>query len=216
MLTRWSLRRRTLVVVSALLLVLIALNVSGVAPYPGGPMREATANGILWLDSKPADQQGGFEVGVTADGGLTTSDVFVTTVFLVNEGPWGARLENVSLIDGTPGLELLAARLILPGYAGERPGAVWDTPGAVASQYDGAHLGSLPQTIGARSGPNQGNVILQLRAGTPGQYSYRGIRIRYRVGPVSFTADYGQGARLCIGPLAPGATCPGDAPGAAE
>jgi hypothetical protein len=209
--TRWSRRRWLAAGAAGALLALLVLNLTGLLRYPGGPMRESTANGILWLDTKPADQQGGFDVGVTEAAGFTTDDVFVTTLFVHNAGPWAARLEDVTLVDATPGLDLLSARLVLAGYAGEIPGAVWDTQDAIAAQYPGTHLGTLPQTVAAQSGPNQGNVILELRATTSGEYSYRGVRIRYGVGPFSFSAMYGQGARICIAPLGPGEACPGDA-----
>ncbi len=196
-------------------LAVLVLNLTGLLRYPGGPMREGTANGILWLDTKPADQQGGFQIAVPEAAGLMTGEVFATTVFLVNAWPWDAQLEDVALVDATPGLELVRARLVLAGYAGSPPGAVWDTPDAIAARYPGNHLGVLPQTVAARSNPSQGNVILELRTTTPGEYSYRGVRINYRSGPFAFQVVYGQGARLCFGPLSPNQACPGDAAGAA-
>src|SRR4029077_2731880 len=49
--------RRNWVRATALVITsLLALNVLGVLRYPGGPLREASADGILWLDTRPADE----------------------------------------------------------------------------------------------------------------------------------------------------------------
>lgn len=214
MLRGWS-PRRWLGAGAVVAIGLLALNVSGLLRYPGGPMREPTANGIGWLDTKPADQQGGFGVGMPEGAGLTTDDIFVTTVFLTNAGPWDASLESVELVDATSGLRLTSARLVLSGFAASIPAADMGTPADIERRYPDTHLGSFPQTVVARSDPHDGQVILELQVAAPGEYSYRGVRVGYRLGPFSFQAVYGQGARLCFGPLGANQSCPGDSADAA-
>ena len=204
---RWSRPRRIGSGAALALGALLILNVAGVLPYPGGPMREFTADGPLWLDTKPADQQGGFEIVMPQAAGLTIHEVFVTTVFLQNAGPWEATLERVDLVDGTPGLTIRSAGLRLPGLATAVPASDRGSPEAIDARYPDQHLGALPLAVAGNSSDIHDQLLLELQVTRPGEYSYRGVRVRYRVGPFALQAVYGQGAWLCFGPLPPNTTC---------
>jgi hypothetical protein len=183
----------------------------GILRYPGGPLREPSADGLVWLDTRPADQ-GTNSVGITSAAGLEQGTLVYTGISLRNAWSWPATVEQVRLLDTTEGLELQEARMALPGTTGPVVGVATSKGDNAELRLD-ADFGPLPADLAGENQPGEGRVWLAMNAPPPGEYSYDAVAVDYRVGPFSFTVTYHQALGLCVVPLPAGSSCSLDTPG---
>jgi hypothetical protein len=108
---------RLIIVVVAVVTIALATNVVGLVRYPGGPLREMSADGPLWLDTRPLDEDQGLQ-GFDGSAGIGFGAPLYTGILVQNLSPWPATIERISLVDATPGFALADARLALPGSSG--------------------------------------------------------------------------------------------------
>ncbi len=204
-------RRRAILGFAAVMVVAVALNTIGILRYPGGPLREPSADGLMWLDTRPPDQ-GTNSVGITSAAGLEQGSPVYTGISLRNASSWPARVEQIRLLGATEGLELQEARMALPGTTGPMIG-VATSGGETAELRLETDYGPLPAELAGNNAIGEGRVWLAINAPPPGEYSYDAVAVDYRVGPFSFTVTYHQALGLCVVPLRPGRSCSLDTPG---
>lgn len=192
--------RRWLLAAAGLLIALaLVANMVGWLPYPGGPLREAGSVGWLWTDGWPADW-GSSSVGTTSATGLRAGDRIAVGDGLTSIGPWDATVERVTLLGATPGLELVDVLMARAGTTlHERPGLMLAPPEGWATTDPG--LIALPTTLVAHPTPDEGTIVLELRAMEPGSYEFKDFEVSYRIGPFAFRTRYHLAVQLCIGPF---------------
>jgi hypothetical protein len=194
-------------------LILVGLNVVGLVRYPGGPLRDGSANGMLALDIRPAGQ-GYSQVGnVPTDWARVGHPLYFGMVHIYNASPVTATIEAVTPLDLTPGLSI--DRILLGRPSGADVAMDWaDVPGMT---------GDLPNTDVTLSGvmhpppiavpPTSSDdaagttVLIVVSAREAGVYGFRGVAVDYRVGPFTFRAVQYLALRTCIGPFASGEVC---------
>jgi hypothetical protein len=202
--------RRVIVIGGAAVVVAaLVLNVLGVLPYPGGPLREDNADGPLWLDARPADQ-GNNSVGSTpdADWALTNKDFAVGSMMLENPWPFAATIESIEPVAPSDGLQV-------SGTFVRRPDVPIDD-GIIGFVHDPQDLRTLvdsqyaplPALI-APGGPRRDFVIV-VRSPKAGPAGFDAVAVTYRVGPFSFRVVHHQGLKLCLGETAATRNCPDD------
>jgi hypothetical protein len=198
--------RRTVLKVAAVAVVLLVIaNVTGLVRYPGGPLSQAS--GWFWLDIRGANQ-GYNGVGVGPGSELTTGIPMYIGIFPRNEWPVTATIERAGLLNATPGLRLVEARLVRPGT--QHDGAVGIIYGSgeqtealgLYTDYD-----PLPQTLAGSTSIEDGVMWVEVIADVPGEHSFGSVFVDYRVGPFSFRADMYQSFSACIAPMPSEAVC---------
>jgi hypothetical protein len=205
-------RRRAVLGLAAIVATIIGLNVVGILRYPGGPLREPSADGPLWLDIRPANQ-GTNQVGITSAANLQPQTTIYTGIHLRNVWPWPARVERLRLVSASQGLELQEARLALPGTSGPLVGVATGE-----SAHDDEELrldsdyGPLPADLVGNSEVQDGRMWLSVIAPPPGEYSFEAVGIDYRVGPFTFATTLHQALVVCVVPLPSGTSCSVDSP----
>ncbi len=202
--------RRGGIAVSGIAVLLVALNIAGYARYPGGPLREPSATGPLWLDMRPADQ-GGFTVGNDpTDWARTGVPLYYGELTLHDEWPWPVRVEAIAPVDLTGGLTIQAVHLSRPGTpAGPVTG--WGPelllpPGLTLEQ---AYV-LLPANVepAGASHERDAQTLLVVSGSRPGRAGFSSLALDYRVGPFAFRVIQHVALVACLGPLPAGVTCP--------
>jgi hypothetical protein len=192
--------------VVALLIALVALNVAGLLRYPGGPLRQPSIDAWLWLDVRAADQGLNY-VGAGTLARIPRGELIYAGVALANASPWTATIERVELLDATPGLDLVDARLARPGTSGDLAGPV------TASMVDLSYLRldtdfqALPAELHGHNQPGEGRLTIAVIADEPGEYGYRAVAVDYRLGPFSFRVTHGPSLAVCLVPMPAGERC---------
>jgi hypothetical protein len=199
-------RRLALIVVMGVLIVL-ALNLTELLRYPGGPLREPSADGLLWLDTRPPNQ-GSNQVGLSSIGGVAAGTTLYTGISIHNDSGFPATVENVRLLAATPGLQLRRVRMALPGTSGGMAGLLYgDNIDELRLDTD---YGSLPAALAANNDPGEGRISIEVAADQPGEFGYEAVAVDYRIGPFSFTAVYHDALNVCLVPLPVVTTCSND------
>ena len=202
-------RRRVGLGLAAFVVVAVVLNVAGVLRYPGGPLREPSADAVLWLDIRPPDQ-GSNRVGLSARSEVGPGVPIYTSIDLGNESPWPATVEQIRLLGLTPGLRLIDAKLAVPGRTGSSAGLVYG---------DGAELDELqldtgyrpiPADLAAHNAIGEGTVSIVVTADNPGEYEFQAVAVDYRIGPFAFTVVHHQAFGGCFVPMPEGTSCSAD------
>jgi hypothetical protein len=202
-------RRRLAVVLVLIVGVAAALNMTGLLRYPGGPLREPSADGAFWLDVRPPDQ-GETRVGAGAASGLRAGELIYAGIVVNNSPSSSVLIEGVRLMGATSGLQLVEARLAVPGSSGGLP-ALADA--SFAEEFRPAtDFQSLPATL-VGNGTESERMLLVVTALEPGEYKTNGVAVDYRLGPFTFTVTYHQAMTVCLGPLREGEFCPMDVDG---
>lgn len=111
-------------------------------------------------------------------------------VLLTNEGRLAVTIEDVELIDSSPGLVILDTRIVRPthGLIGFLPG--WKPDG------------DRPEGVVIAPGrEDERELVVGLRIDEPGSYRIDGVRIRYHDALTRYVARFDQVVVLC-GPAA--------------
>jgi hypothetical protein len=194
--------------------VALSLNVVGLLRYPGGPLRDPSADGLFALDVRPANQ------GYNAVGNDPTAwagvgqPLYFGTIHVYNAWPLTATIEAVTPLDLTPGLSV---DRILAGVPSDAmlPASWADVPAFLGSDQP-----STDETLGGRFTPppiqvvqsspddiHTTTLLLVVSAQEPGRYGFSGVAVDYRVGPFTFQAVQYEELRTCIGPFSPEQVC---------
>jgi len=208
-------RRRQAVLAGLIVAIAIAigLNVLGILRYPGGPLRESSADGFLWLDVRPADQ-GSNAVGDVA-GSWHAVDVPLQFGILTVSNPssFSATIDAITPIDATPGLVIDAVYVMRPDMPrGEvlawGPSGVYPPASILTSDYT-----ALPATVVPTGATHEHDpaVLVIVRSAEAGPIGWSALEVAYRIGPFAFRAIHHLELRGCLGPLPSGAEC-GDEP----
>jgi hypothetical protein len=202
--------KRLLGIVIIGLLAVLGLNVAGLLRYPGGPLREPSDDGALWLDLRPANQGYSSVGNDPTDWAVTGAPLYFGTVTLVDSWPVDATVEAVRPLELTPGLTIDRAVLgIVPaGSTSIGWGNKQLFEHATDDETYGGALRDLPVVVRSNTSADRGStLILVVSAATPGRYGFRGVEIDYRIGPFRFRATQYLALDSCIGPFAPGQSC---------
>jgi hypothetical protein len=194
---------RLIIAIVTVVTIALSANVVGLARYPGGPLREVGADGPLWLDTRPGGQDQGIQ-GFDASAGIAFGKPLYSGILVQNASPWPAAIERISLVDATPGLSLVDARLALPGSSGTLAGLIFGDHADLAEPED---YGPLPATLPGLNVPDEGRVLLTISTTSPGHQQYRSVAVEYRIGPFAFRAIYHQAVSVCLVPVPDGAPC---------
>lgn len=205
--------RRIGVIAIVVVVALAALNVAGMVRYPGGPLRDRSDDGPLWLDLRPSDQGSiidGF--GPDAEWARVGGSIYLSDLTLRNPWEWVATVEAVTPIDPSPGL-------IVDGFYLSRPGrssAASDDLDVAAQDVSGiafnADFSALPAVV-PPAGPTpdgDARTLLVLHTDRPGPMTFSALAVDYRVGPATFHAVEHFALDGCVGPLPAGVTCPSE------
>lgn len=201
--------RRIGLIVAGLAVAGVALNVVGVIRYPGGPLRELSADGPLWLDTRPADQ-GSNAIGnsLPSDWAVAGQTYVLGTLVIHNATGFSATIEAVTPLDPTPGLTLDAVWVRRPtSVTGNLIGFGPSSMGPDAATFQRDFL-RLPATIPGGADGSDTQVILVLGSGPPGAFGFSALAVDYRVGPFTFHAVQHLALAGCLGPLPAGVSCP--------
>lgn len=199
-------RRRAFIGLVIAVLVLVALNIAGVLRYPGGPLREGSADAPLWLDMRPPGQ-GTNRVGFTQGSGVTVDMPMYTSIGLHNESPWTASIVNVRLVDPKPGIRLVEVRLALPGTSGPTAGGLsGDGPEIADLRLDTDYV-PLPARLEAHNAVEDGRLSIEVVADAPELTGYEAVAIDYQLGPFTFSVIHHAALSACIVPIPEGTTC---------
>lgn len=201
-----SRRRLVVVLLVAAVVAGLALNGSGLLRYPGGPLRSQNADGWFWLDTRPSDQ-GNSRIGARSAAGLTAGELIYTSISMRNQWSELALVESVRLVQATPGLRLVEARLARPGLQPEIAALAAGTGPDVDRLRLGADYEALPAPLGGYDPDNNRPLTLVVTVLEPGEYSYEAVAVDYRAGHLSFTALVHQALTVCVGPLPEGTVC---------
>jgi hypothetical protein len=196
------------------LLVLVGLNVMGLVRYPGGPLRDPSADGMFALDIRPANQGYNAVGNDPTDWAGVGQPLYFGTIHVYNAWPVTATIEAVTPVDLTPGLSV--DRILAGVPADEAIPMDWADVPAVTHQDQP----SVDETLGGRFTPPPVQVVqsrpeavhtttlmLVVSAAEPGRYGFKGVAVDYRVGPFTFRAVQYMELRTCIGPFASGQLC---------
>lgn len=202
-------RRRLAAVLLVALGAALALNVVGLMRYPGGPLRGPSADGWFLLDTRPSNQ-GTSLISAGSRAGLVAGESIYTGISLHNASSSSAVVEAFRLLEATPGLRLVDARLARPGACCDLPGLMHGTGPEIDELRLDTDYQPLPAPLSANNPVSDGRVALVVTATEPGDYSYQAVAVDYRVGPFSFTVVYHQALAVCLGLLPIGAVCSAD------
>ncbi len=203
-------RRRLAAVLLVVVSGALVLNAAGLWRYPGGPLREPSADGWFWLDTRPSDQ-GTNSVAAGSKAGLAAGEPIYTGISLRNAWSSSLVVEGVRFVDATPGLLLVDARLARPGTCCGLPGLMTGTGPDIDDLRLDTDFQPFPASLSGNNSVSDGRVILAVTAIEPGDYSYQAVAVDYRMGLFSFTVIHHQALAVCLGPLSAGAVCSTDA-----
>ena len=189
--------------------IALALNVLGFLRYPGGPLRDPSADGPIWLDIRPANE-GAIEVGdVSGHWQLLDVPLQYGVLSLGNPSPFTATIDAITPIDATAGLVVDAVYVQRPdGVRGEV--AAWGTtgvyppPAVLATEF-----AMLPATVEPTGESHERDpvVILIVRSAQPGPIGWSALAVDYRLGPFSLRVIQHFSLTGCLGPMPAGMTC---------
>jgi hypothetical protein len=201
--------KRTLVIAGAIVIGALALNATGLVRYPGGPLREQSADGILWLDTRPADQ-GSNTVGNTpdADWATTDTDLMVSSPWLRNPWPRAVTVHAITPIDVSGGI--VVSEVLLGRADAEAEKLVWEYGPVTADQRAILDRDYAPRAAVMESGESNRNVALVVRASEPGPARFEALEIDYRIGPFTFRVVHHSALHGCLGMTAEERFCPDD------
>ena len=197
---------RLVLVIASVVAFVLAANVAGLLRYPGGPLRELTADGPLWLDTRSAGQSQAIQ-GFGSSAGIPFGQPLYTGIFLHNQSPWPATIERISLIDPTPGLALADVGLALPGSSGTLAGLIFGDHSDIAEPED---YGPLPAPLPGDNSADEGRALLTVSTTTPGHQQYRAVAVDYRIGPFAFQSIFHQAISVCLTPVPADDSCGDD------
>lgn len=188
---------------------LILLNVAGVLRYPGGPLRDASADGLLWLDVRAAGQGSNTTGFGPGDQWAVGRSYDYALMSIHNPWPFTATVGNVTPLEPSPGLSVEAIHV-------QRPGSSVDAFALFPSgeRLDQSELQRDFIPVPAEVAPTGDThdhdllVFLVLRSNEPGAFGFSALALDYRVGPLTFRTTYHQALAGCLGPLPPNETCP--------
>ncbi len=192
----------------AVMAAALALNVAGVARFPGGPLREWRDGGLLWLDMWPSDwgnNPGGN--GPEADWAVPGADLVYSSVLRPDDWPWPVEVERITPVDPSGGLVVSQALLLRPGAG--RVSRLWVFGPLTADQQAllAADLAPLPGPV--PPGGDGQQIALTLQSPQQGPAGWETLAVDYHVGPFSFRAIHHSALHLCLGTTAAERTCPG-------
>ena len=122
-------------------------------------------------------------------------------VIVFNAGDQVAVLDDVSLWRPTPGLRVFAERADLPSRDaphGTLARAPWYPPRDITLHpLAGFPVPRHGYDNGALRGDRGVNIVLGLRIGHPGRFSFRGLVIRYHVGGHQYATIVHQAMQVC-------------------
>jgi hypothetical protein len=209
--TRRGVGRRLLAASVVVALILAALNVTGLARYPGGPLREANADGPLWLDIRPSDQ-GSSSVGndEPADWAKVGVPLYFGLLMLRNPWPWNATVEAITPVSPTPGLILDAVYVSRPGVSIGDPTVLGPEPSVPGGlTLDEAYSGLPAKVESDTNSPEKSAfTLVKVHSDQPGALGFKALAIDYRIGPFAFRAVQHLALQACLGPLPTGSRCP--------
>jgi hypothetical protein len=170
-----TLDRQVRLGLAGLAAAVLALNVVGFLRYPGGPLRDPSDDGPLWLDLRPADQ-GSVTVGNTQPSAWAIAGhaFYFGLLSLHNPTDLDATLEAVTPLDVTPGLAVTGVYVRRPdvpasGTVGFGPAGELPDDQALGRDYV-----QLPATVPA-SGDGHAhdlNIIVVLSSSGPGAFGF--------------------------------------------
>jgi hypothetical protein len=192
-------------------LLLLILNLIGLARYPGGPLRDPGADGPFWLDTRPSDQGAASSGEQPADWAKAGAPLYYGLLTLHNPWPWSATVEAITPIDPTPGLTLVS---VFIGRSGTPGGTIAFGPAPEppsGQTLDGAYA-RLPAPVGPGGDSHEldAPTLLVIRADQPGSLGFSALAVDYRVGPLTFRTIQHFALTACVGPLSPGVLCLAD------
>jgi hypothetical protein len=119
-------------------------------------------------------------------------------VIVWNDGPEDAELEEIEMVDPTPGLHLLGAEVGGPdrrfaAFGGDR---IYPPRHPRATDVHPLAGFRLPPRT-KRDGKRGAQIILQLRASEAGIFRFQGVRLNYRVGDTQYSAVIPHAFRAC-------------------
>lgn len=205
--------RRIALIAAGLVIAALALNIVGVLRYPGGPLREPSADGPLWLDMRPSDQ-GSNTVGnsLPSDWAVAGRSYQFGVLTIHNSTSMSATIEAVTPLDPTAGL-------VVEGVYVRRPdspatdvvafGPVGQFPDAATLQRD---FVPLPAAIPPSGDTHEHDALflVVMRSAGPGAFGFSALAVDYRFGPFTFHAIHHLALAGCLGPLPAGAACPAE------
>jgi hypothetical protein len=197
--------------IGALFVAVLVLNVLGVLRYPGGPLREPSADGPLWLDIRPADQGSSLvSNSQPSDWAIAGRSYYYGQLAIRNETALSAVIEAVTPIDPTPELVVEAIYIQRPGAPRGEVTAFGPTgafPDASSLEQDFVRLPvSIPGN--ADSPEDAARVLVVLSSKSPGAFGFSALALDYRLGPLAFRTIHHLALAGCLGPLLPGEACP--------
>ncbi|HEY7023987.1 MAG TPA: hypothetical protein VH371_03370 [Candidatus Limnocylindrales bacterium] len=192
--------------VSCAVVAALALNVIGFVRFPGGPLKEDPEGALLALDL-PLGDQARNAVGLTSEAGVTPYTPVYVGVFLRPAAGLSATIEDMRLVGATSGIVLVDSLMARPGKPQSGIGAVAGEIGDALNNYE-----SLPGTLAAESSGASRPAVAVTVATRPGEQSYEGVAVDYRMGPFTFSTIYGPSVTVCVQPLPDGVDCSIDDP----
>jgi hypothetical protein len=198
--------RRALVVAGAIIIVALVLNFVGMVRYPGGPLRGPSADGILWLDIRPADQGQVINGNdPSADWARTDTDLVFTGLWLSNPSPWAVTVEAITPIEISP--ELVVGEVLVLRPQAEEQLVQYGPLTAEGRAVLGRDYSPLP----ARIDPGESNrsVALVVRSSRPGSAGFEAMAIDYRLGPFTLRVVHHVALHACLGMKIEERVCPG-------
>jgi hypothetical protein len=206
---RWIARSLAVAVI-----VVVGLNVVGLVRYPGGPLRDPSADGMFALDIRPSDQ-GYYAVGNDpTDWARVGRPLYFGAIHVYNAWPVTATIEAVTALDLTPGLSVdrvlagVASDDLMPASWADAPAVAADDRPSTDESLGGRF--TVPPVQVAQSRPEDihtTGLLIVVSATEPGRYGFKGVAVDYRVGPFTFRAVQYMELRSCIGPFGPEQTC---------
>ena len=202
----------------AALVLALEWNVLGVLRYPGGPLREASADGMFALDIRPANQGAVIAGDVPGFWHPIDGPLQYGLLTLSNPSGFSATIEAITPVDPTAGLIVDAVYVMKPD-AERTEVLAWGTGGVYppASEMERDYT-TLPALIMPTDDTHlhDPSVILIVRSSEPGPIGWSALAVDYRIGPFSFRVIRHAGLTGCLGPLPPGSQCGSDPPGTEE
>jgi hypothetical protein len=203
--------RRIALIAAGLVIAALALNIVGVLRYPGGPLREPSADGPLWLDMRPSDQGSNtVSNSLPSDWAVAGRSYHFGLFTIRNPTSLSASLEAVTPLDPTAGLILEAVyvrRLDSPPTDIIAFGPAGQYPDPATLQRD---FVPLPAAIPPSGDTHEHDVqvLVVVRSDGPGAFGFSALAVDYRFGPFAFHSIQHLALAGCLGPLPSGATCP--------
>jgi hypothetical protein len=207
--TRRPARRLVVRGVVAAAAITLGLNVVGVLRYPGGPLREPSADALLWLDIRPANQGSNLVGDVSGSWHAIDVPLQFGILSLSNPSGFTATIESVTPVDPTQGLIVDAVYVLKPDGS-HREIAAWGTPGVYPpAETLASDFTTLPAIVVPTGDSHEHDpaVILYVRSPVAGPIGWSALAVDYRIGPFTFRTIQHDALAGCLGPLAAGSQC---------